>query len=153
MKAELNPALRSWLIAQGFPSDGIDGAIDRQTTPLMRACQLGDTAMVEALLQAGADLAPVNADGNNALWLACFSEVLPIIDRLIEAGIALDHQNPSGSTCLMYAASSGKAGVVARLLSAGADTALQNQDDFTALDLAASLECLNRLRAKTRQPA
>jgi thiosulfate/3-mercaptopyruvate sulfurtransferase len=116
----------------------------------MHACRLGDEAMVEALLEAGASLAPLNSDGNNALWLACYSGNLSVIDRLIEKGIAIDHRNDNGATCLMYAASTGKTAVVARLLAAGADPGLKTLDDFTALDMAANLDCLNLLRAATR---
>ena len=50
----------------------------------------------------------------------------------------------------MYAASSGKGAVVAQLLAAGAQWAVPNQDDLTALDMAASLECLQLLRAASQ---
>ena len=143
--------MNSWLMAQGFPPDGIEAVIENRMTPLMQACRLGDGAMVDALLQAGAELDATNGDGNNALWLACFSGEVAIIDRLLNSGIAINHQNDSGATCLMYASSSGKTAVVARLLEAGADIGLQNQDDFTALDMAANPECLQLLRAAIRR--
>jgi len=147
---ELSHALESWLMAQGFPPDGIEAIIENRTTPLMQACRLGDGAIVDALLQAGAKLDVTNGDGNNALWLACFNGDLAIIDRLLNSGIVIDHQNDSGATCLMYAASSSKTAIVARLLEAGADAGLRNQDDFTALDMAANLECLQLLRTASR---
>ncbi|WP_240342618.1 ankyrin repeat domain-containing protein [Methylococcus sp. EFPC2] len=148
---EPDPALEAWLVAQGFPPDDLEGLIANRTTPLVQACRLGERAIVEALLAAGARLDAVNGDGNNALWLACFKEDLAIIDKLVENGVALDHQNDGGSTALMYAASAGKTAVVARLLEAGADVGLQNHDDFTALDMAANLECLQLLRAASRR--
>ncbi|HYE37205.1 ankyrin repeat domain-containing protein [Methylocaldum sp.] len=147
---DLSPALRSWLSDQGFPADNIEATRDNRMTPLMQACRLGDDAIVEALLEAGASLEPLNSDGNNALWLACYGENLGVIDRLIERRIAVDHRNDNGATCLMYAASTGKAAVVARLLAAGADTGIKTLDDFTAQDMAANLDCLNLLRAATR---
>lgn len=142
--------LEAWLQAQGFPPGRTETALENQTTPLMRACQLGELEIVEALLDAGAALDALNGDGNNTLWLACYSGSLAIIDHLVRAGIAIDHQNASGATCLMYAASSGKTEVVARLIEAGADCKLKSQDDFTALDMAANLDCLKLLRATTR---
>jgi rhodanese-related sulfurtransferase len=148
--ADLSPALRDWLSEQGFPPDDIEATRDNRMTPLMHACRLGDEAIVEALLEAGASLEPLNSDGNNALWLACYGENLGVIGRLIERGIAVDHQNENGATCLMYAASTGKTAVVARLLAAGADTGIKTLDDFTALDMAANLDCLNLLRAAAR---
>ncbi len=146
----LVPALREWLSEHGFPPDDIEATRNNRMTPLMHACRLGNKAIVDALLEAGASLEPLNSDGNNALWLACYGENLDIIDRLIEHGIAIDHQNENGATCLMYAASTGKTAVVARLLAAGADPNVRNVDDFTALDMAANLDCLNLLRAATR---
>jgi thiosulfate/3-mercaptopyruvate sulfurtransferase len=146
----LCPALRGWLSEHGFSPDDIEAIRDNRMTPLMHACRLGDEAIVDALLEAGASLEALNSDGNNALWLACYSETLAIIDRLIERGIAIDHQNENGATSLMYAASTGKTAVVARLLAAGADTGIKTLDDFTALDMAANLDCLNLLRAATR---
>ncbi|BBA37370.1 putative thiosulfate sulfurtransferase rhodanese-like domain/ankyrin repeat domain-containing protein [Methylocaldum marinum] len=145
--AELSPVLRSWLSEHGFPPDNIEATRDNRMTPLMHACRLGDQAMVEALLEAGASLDPLNSDGNNALWLACYGENLEVIDRLIERGIDINHQNENGATCLMYAVSTGKTAVVARLLALGADIGIKTLDDFTALDMAANLDCLNLLRA------
>lgn len=147
----LDPALAAWLEAQGFPADDIEAVIENRTTPLMQACRLGERAMVDALVAAGARLDLVNGDGNNALWLACYRGDTEIIGKLAASGIALNHQNDGGSTCLMYAASAGKTEVVARLLELGADIGLQNHDDFTALDMAANLECLQLLRAASRR--
>ncbi len=147
---DLPPEIGAWLPAHGFPGDNIEAVIQNRTTPLMHACRLGERAIVEALIAAGADLAATNGDGNNALWLACYHGDREIIDRLVAAGIAIDHQNDNGATCLMYAASSGKSQVVAQLLAAGADCGLTNHDDFTALDMAADLECLRLLLASRR---
>lgn len=149
---ELDPALKRWLLAHGFPrDDDIEAVVDNQTTPLMHACRLGDRATVDALIEAGAPMNAVNGDGNNALWMACYQGDLHVIERLIRNGIAIDHQNEGGATCLMYAASSGKTAVVARLLELGAATDIQNPDDLTALDMAANPECLQVLRAASRK--
>jgi hypothetical protein len=50
----------------------------------------------------------------------------------------------------MYAASAGKARALARLLAAGADLGIE-VDGMTALDMAATLECLQLLRAARRR--
>ena len=65
----------------------------------------------------------------------------------------IDHQNLTGATCLMYAASSGKPEIVRKLLQLGANPHLLTQDDYSALDMAASIECLQLLRATTRATA
>lgn len=51
----------------------------------MRASKAGDTDIAFELLQAGAALAAVNIDGNNALWMACVGECLEAMDLLIRA--------------------------------------------------------------------
>jgi len=53
----------------------------------------------------------------------------------------------------MYAASSSKPEIVRTLLGLGADPRIQTQDDFSALDMAASIECLQLLRAASRSAA
>jgi rhodanese-related sulfurtransferase len=138
--------LQRWLAAQDFPAGEVNAVIANATTPLIKAAHRGEAAVVRALLTAGAGLEANNADGNNALWLACVGGHLNVIDLLVDAGIDIDHRNLNGATALMYAASSGKTAVVAHLLAKGADTATQTPDGFTALDMAASLQCLALLR-------
>jgi rhodanese-related sulfurtransferase len=144
-------ALRAWLAEHGFPTDDPAATIHNRTTPLMHAARLGARAIAAELVECGAALDATNHDGNNALWLACFSGNLELIDLLIARGIDLNRQNDNGATCLMYAASAGKTEVVARLLAAGADIRLKSLDDFNALDMAANLECLMLLRRVEKQ--
>ena len=149
----LGPQLAHWLRQHGYPDDNPDAIGEHGMTPLMRASKLGDTETVFELLQAGAALDATNADGNNALWLACVGESLDAMDVLIRAGIDLDHQNDNGATCLMYAASTGKHAVVDQLLASGADPLLTTLDDFSALDMAATTECLQLQRRVTNGAA
>jgi len=146
----LDDTLRHWLAAHGFPPDGVNAVIANGTTPLMKASHQGEGGIVRRLLAAGAQLDARNADGNNALWLACVGGHLDVIDILVELGIDIDNRNDNGATPLMYGASSGKATVVARLLAKGADTAPETLDGFTALDLASTVECLALLRHVSR---
>ena len=142
----LDETLQQWLAEHGFPPDDIDAVIANGTTPLMKASHQGQGAVVRMLIAAGAQLNGRNADGNNALWLACVGNHLDVIDILVEAGIDIDNRNDNGATPLMYAASSGKAGIVERLLAKGADPSPETLDGFTALDLASTMECLALLR-------
>jgi rhodanese-related sulfurtransferase len=143
--AKLEAALQSWLAEQGFPPNDINAIVASGTTPLMKANR-GEDAIVRILIAAGASLDARNADGNNALWLACVGAHLDVIDILVDAGIDLNNRNDNGATPLMYGASSGKADVVARLLAKGADPSPETLDGFTALDLASTVECLGLLR-------
>jgi rhodanese-related sulfurtransferase len=69
--AKLDESVQRWLTEQGFPQDDVNAVIANDSTPLMRASHKGDTDMAILLIHAGARLNAINADANNALWLAC----------------------------------------------------------------------------------
>ncbi len=142
----MTPVLSTWLVAHGFSPEDLTASIANKTTPLMHAARFGEYDIAAELIQCGAELNAVNTDGNNALWLACFSGNLNLINLLIESGVNPDNQNENGVTCLMYASSAGKTEVVALLLKAGVNTRLQLVDGYTALDVAGNAECLMLLR-------
>lgn len=143
----MSPQLASFLSEFRFPADNIHAPqADGRFTPLMRAAKLGRLDIVDELLAQGVDLDVLNADGCNALWLACYNGSHAVIERLIAAGINIDQQNGNGASCLMYVSSNSKPDLVKLLLEKGANPNLKNFDDFSALDLAASLECLKLLR-------
>jgi ankyrin repeat protein len=143
----LTPQLTVFLAEFGFSTDNINSLhADGRFTPLMRAAKLGRLDIVDELITLGVDLGAINADGCNALWLACYNGSHEIIEGLIAAGIDLDLQNGNGATCLMYVSSNSKPGLVKLLLEKGANAKLKNFDGFSALDLAASLNCLKLLR-------
>jgi rhodanese-related sulfurtransferase len=146
-------ALAAWLATEGYNPMRPDLAGPHGNTPLMHAAWRGAHHAVDALLALGVPLDAQNNDGNNALWLACVNGEPGLIRALVASGVPLDHINLTGATALMYAASSGKAEVVATLLALGADAALQTQDDMSALDMAATLECLQLLRAHAKRTA
>lgn len=145
----MTPSLTAFLDEHGFPHDQLSAPqADGRFTPLMRAAKEGRLDIVEELLGLGVDISVRNADGCNALWLACYNGSHAIIGRLIAAGIAIDNQNGNGATCLMYVSSNSKPDLVRLLLDKGADPGLKNFDDFSALDLAASLACMKLLRGR-----
>jgi len=148
----LSDALRTFLVAQGFPPDDVNAVGANEMTPLMRAAYQGPPAIVAELLQAGARVNACNSDGGQPLWLACVGDDPEIVGMVIAAGADLDHKNVNGSTALMYAASAGKAKALAKLLAAGADLDYE-LDGVGALDMAATLECLNLMREAKRRRA
>jgi ankyrin repeat protein len=135
----------------GLLQEGINVTIANATTPLMHAARLGNIEVLKALLARGADPALMNADGNGALWFACFANSEACVAALIDAGAPLDSQNINGATALIYCASTGKAALVRQLLDAGANDSLMTLDDFTALELAANLECMRMLKAAAKE--
>ncbi|MGA7657327.1 MAG: ankyrin repeat domain-containing protein [Methylocella sp.] len=146
----LDKTLQNWLTANGFPPKDVNAVITNGTTPLMKASHSGHAEIMRMIIAAGANLDVRNADGNNALWLACVGGSIDAMNVLIQAGINIDNYNDNGATPLMYAASTGKAAVVERLLAAGADITPETLDGFSALDMAATVECLTLLRHAAR---
>ena len=143
----MTPTLAAFLAEHAFPSDNLSAPqADGRFTPLMRAAKEGRLDIVEELLSLGVDIAVTNADGCNALWLACYNGSHAIIERLLAAGIDIDLQNGNGASALMHVSSNSKPGLVKLLLEKGANPKPKNFDDFSALDLAASVECLKLLR-------
>lgn len=143
----MTPTLAAFLEQHGFSQDSLSALqTDRRFTPLMRASKEGCVDIVDELLALGVDIAVTNADGCNALWLACYNGSHTIIECLVAAGIDIDLQNGNGATCLMYVSSNSKPDLVELLLAKGANPKLRNFDDFSALDLAASIECLRLLK-------
>jgi ankyrin repeat protein len=147
---ELGVELRAFLAEHGFAPNDVDTRNKDLATPLMLAARLAPPALVKELLRAGADIHAVNADGNQALWLACVGEISENIQLLIDAGIDIQHVNVNAATPLMFAASSGRAKAVALLLAAGADPLFETDLGLTALDMASSVECLDLMRAAIR---
>lgn len=143
--------LRTWLVAAGFPADtvtsGYAATLGNAMTPLMHAARQGEIDVVRALLKRGADVSARNADGNGALWFACFADCEACVSELIAAGAPLDNQNVNGATALIYCASAGKASMLHLLLEAGANASLSTLDDYTALDSCSTRACLDLLRA------
>jgi thiosulfate/3-mercaptopyruvate sulfurtransferase len=148
-QTDLSEALTEWLELHDLDPDNLDLRGPNNETALMRAARAGAVAECEELIVAGAGINLKNKDGNNALWMACFSESPVIIRRLIAAGIEIDNQNDHGATALMYAAAAAKLAVVQTLVRAGANTTLVTRDDFRALDVAGNVEVLRFLRGHT----
>ncbi len=142
----LSQELQAFLAGHGFAPGDINTHNKDQATPLMLAVRLAPPAFVKELLDAGADIHAVNADGNQALWLACVGEIIENMQLVIDAGINVQHINVNAATPLMFAASSGRAKAVATLLAAGADPLFDTDLGLTALDMASSVECLNLMR-------
>lgn len=76
----------------------------RVLTALMSACLAGEIESVKRILADGAEVNARNADGNTAVWLACYSDSPEIIELLaLGANSALETED--GFTALELAAS------------------------------------------------
>jgi hypothetical protein len=107
-------------------------------TPLSLACQNGSTAMVELLLDRGADPNTVVRGGETVLMIAARTGRPGPVQALLARGARVDAKERRGQTALMWAAADGHAEVVELLLKAGADFRTPLADSgFTPLFFAA----------------
>ena len=134
---DLTDALRAGAkIEERYP---IVGSFDDGHTPLLVAARNGETEMVRALVQAGADVNAVEpVFGAVPLHKATYNGHLDITRLLAAAlGVNLDYQGPSnGYTPLADALWHGFAECAAALIDAGARTDVVGYDGKRALDLA-----------------
>jgi hypothetical protein len=119
----------------------------RRQELLFEAAKLGRTALVDPLVQAGADPNAYEVRGFTPLILAAYDGHLDTVDALIAAGA--DPCKPDatqGDTAQMGVAFKGDDAIAARLLRAGCDVNARNKAGQTALMMAA-------LFARTKQIA
>jgi uncharacterized protein len=92
-------------------------------TPVSEAAAAGNAAMIEALLEAGADAKSLTtADGETVLMTAARSGSPQAVRMLLDHGAEINaKENYRGQTALMWAAAERHAGVVKLLLDRGAD--------------------------------
>lgn len=107
-------------------------------TPLSLACQNGNTAMVEWLLERGADPNTAVRGGETVLMTAARTGRPGPVKALLVRGAQVDAKERRGQTALMWAAAEGHAEVVDLLIQSRADfrTALPDSG-FTPLFFAA----------------
>jgi ankyrin repeat protein len=95
-----------------------EGAI----TPLFMACTNGNAAVIEALLNAGADAKSVKANGTTPLMTAAASGSVDAVKVLLDRGAEINaKESVHGQTALMFAAALNRADAVRLLLARGAD--------------------------------
>jgi uncharacterized protein len=112
----------------------------RGATPFLLASKTADLALMETLLELGADPMATNVDGCNALMAAAGvgvtavgeeagtePEVLAVVDRLIALGLNPDAVDQNGETAMHGAAYRNYPAVVERLASHGAIPGVWNR--------------------------
>ena len=97
-------------------------------TPLILAAQTGSAAMIEALLENGADPNLAMTTGTTPLMLAAAAGIADAVTTLIEAGAEVDAtENAQGQTALMFAASFNRDDAIKVLMENGADVKLASK--------------------------
>lgn len=124
------PVVRYLLERGAAPSLGNDAGY----RPLMVASREGWSEVVACLLDGGADIDSVTADGRSALMFAAlYAKNVGLIQILIGGGGNPNHRESSGATVLMYGAMGGNAAVASALLRFGADLKAVDDQGRTAL--------------------
>ena len=106
-------------------------------TPLFVAAEQGQTACIQTLLDAGADIDHSNADGHTALYLAVYCGQLEAVEWLLARGAKVQGWRSSKSDPLCIAACNGHMACVKALLAAGAPIITGKKYGFSALNSAA----------------
>jgi ankyrin repeat protein len=121
------------LVDLGFGVDTMDA---QGCTSLLRAAGGGHRAVVELLLERGADPQRAAHTGATPLSAAVSMRQGEIVDRLLQAGAGLEQRLPGEVTVLMLAAALGLPDLCARLLQAGADVHATDAQGLTPLHCA-----------------
>ncbi|XP_077528968.1 myosin binding subunit isoform X1 [Haemaphysalis longicornis] len=117
----------------------------------LAACAAGDTAEVERLLAAGADINTTNVDGLTALHQACIDDNMAMVEFLVEHGCDLNLGDNEGWTPLHATASCGFVSVARYLIENGADVSRVNNDGDLPIDIAESEEMEELLQAEVER--
>jgi ankyrin repeat protein len=124
-------ALRLLLDHGAAPDDSRAGAND--FAPLLVACLHPDAAVLDALLDAGADVTATARDGLPVLAACAGSAPARIVERMLDAGAPVDSADADGQTPLMWAAAHGRTSTFEVLVTRGADVNRSTAAGFTPL--------------------
>ena len=123
-------------------------ADNKGQTPLHVAAMSGNVEVMDALVDAGADVKAVDDQGWTALFFAAFSGMVDAVERMLGYEVPderdgrrqflLDHRDKKKNTPLLIAAECGHIDVMKTLVKLGADINAQNEDGKTALMMLAS---------------
>lgn len=126
-----------WAVVKSFPEVAValvEGGLDVDNkfgggeTQLQQAATSGNLAMVQILVELGANIEEKSvADGNTPLIYAALGGHAEILAFLVEKGAELDGENGFGGTALHFACVFGQNETVSLLIKAGA--AVDPQDD------------------------
>ncbi|MDZ4801738.1 MAG: ankyrin repeat domain-containing protein [Bryobacteraceae bacterium] len=137
-----------------LPNKGVD---EEWRWSLQDAAARGDMAVLNMLLQMGADVNTVGTAGNRAIEIAARKGNAKLVRVLLEKGADVSLKTAAGTAILHEAALGGSAEIVGMLLEKGADPNAQDtESQSTPLHYAASfnrVEAIKALRKGKADPA
>ena len=136
------------LVRDGWPTAGTvkrlveagaRASVDRYPC-MVSAADLGDVAVMEALVELGADVGRRNSDGYTAMHFAASGEV---VRWLVQRGVSVQATTGDArrGSPLMSACQWGSVDVARALVEAGADVRFADERGKTALHIVVALDC------------
>ena len=124
-----------------------EAVLAKKMTPLHIAAAADQLAMVEMLLQAGADAEAQDSRGCTPLLFAARNASAAVIGELVDAGARVDHAGSNGRTALHEACFVGRTDNVRALVAAGAKSMIDSQGYTPLVDAVVEghLECVKVL--------
>lgn len=122
-------------------------------TPIIQACRYGNSAIINTLLDKGADVNSTIEDGTSAFQLCAGSATTEDLARIVSLGANISAQNSDGQTALMWAANFGKLEKFNYLVSKGANINQQTQQGYSPLFFAIKSHNLEVIKAAIAQGA
>jgi len=95
-------------------------------TPLHRAAQSGNMALLELLIGKGAIVNAENEQGHTPLHFGAFAGQVDALTSLLDHGAWVDHQGHDGSVPLHFAAGQGKLAAIEYLVARGGNLKVAN---------------------------
>uniref|UniRef100_W5MBF3 Regulatory factor X-associated ankyrin-containing protein n=1 Tax=Lepisosteus oculatus TaxID=7918 RepID=W5MBF3_LEPOC len=112
---------------------------ERGFTPLMWAAAFGEVAVVNLLLEKGADPHRLARERESALSLASSGGYTDIVNILLKRGVDINTYDWNGGTPLLYAVRGNHIKCVEALLGWGADLTVEADSGYSPMDLAVAL--------------
>uniref|UniRef100_A0A1A7ZG74 Regulatory factor X-associated ankyrin-containing protein n=2 Tax=Nothobranchius TaxID=28779 RepID=A0A1A7ZG74_NOTFU len=112
---------------------------ERGFTPLMWAAAFGEKAMVDFLLEKGADPKTIARERESALTLASSGGFVDIVETLLKHGVDINTYDWNGGTPLLYAVRGNHIKCVEALLAKGADMTIESDSGYSPMALAVAL--------------
>ncbi|XP_026160621.1 DNA-binding protein RFXANK isoform X2 [Mastacembelus armatus] len=112
---------------------------ERGFTPLMWAAAFGEKAVVDFLLEKGADPKTIARERESALTLASSGGYVDIVESLLKHGVDINTYDWNGGTPLLYAVRGNHIKCVEALLARGADMTIESDSGYSPMALAVAL--------------